>query len=142
MRDYILMFALALILWAWMNLHVWRSKQLKRIQKETSKSLLKQLKDKQKSFKHRNRNAKASETSDGSSIKNGRFKMSAYPYLQEERREGRERRNSRVPVGITFEYIDRRQADHTPLKGFERRNGMERRGLFWDRRIPKLSCYK
>lgn len=35
--------------------------------------------------------------------------MSAYPYVQKERRSGIERRQSRVPVGITFEFLDRRK---------------------------------
>ena len=67
--------------------------------------------------------------------------MSAYPFLQKERRSGQEQRKSRVPVGITFEYIDRRQTDSIQYTGPERRSGMERRGLLWDRRKPKVPCY-
>ena len=72
---------------------------------------------------------------------NRNFKMCAYPYLQKESRNSKERRNSRVPVGITFEYIDRRQAGESLYTGPERRSSMERRGLFWDRRKPKVPCY-
>ncbi len=68
--------------------------------------------------------------------------MSAYPYLQKESRNGYERRKSRVPVGITFEFIDRRQADRLLYDGPERRSGIDRRGLFWDRRKPKVPCYR
>ncbi len=67
--------------------------------------------------------------------------MSTYPFLQKERRSGQERRTSRVPVGITFKYIDRRQTDSIQYTSPERRSGMERRGLFWDRRKPKVPCY-
>ena len=67
--------------------------------------------------------------------------MSAYPYLQKERRNGIERRKSRVPVGITFKYIDRRKADSAQYTGPERRSGMDRRGKTWDRRKPKVPCY-
>ncbi|MBW2670869.1 MAG: hypothetical protein JRD87_13505 [Deltaproteobacteria bacterium] len=67
--------------------------------------------------------------------------MSAYPYLQKERRGGKERRKSRVPVGITFELIDRRQSKDPYYSGPERRSGMDRRGLIWDRRTPKVPCY-
>ena len=66
--------------------------------------------------------------------------MKAYPYLQKELRNGKERRKSRVPLGITFEFIDRRQADSILYKGPERRSGIDRRGLYWDRRKPKMSC--
>jgi hypothetical protein len=67
--------------------------------------------------------------------------MSAYPFLQKELRSGQERRKSRVSVGITFEYIDRRQTDSIQYTVPERRSGMERRGLLWDRRKPKVPCY-
>jgi len=67
--------------------------------------------------------------------------MKAYPYLQPEHRSGKERRKSRVQVGIIFEQYDRRQVDTTPYTDSERRSSMERRGLFWDRRKPKVPCY-
>ena len=67
--------------------------------------------------------------------------MSAYPFLQKELRSEQERRKSRAPVGITFEYINRRQTDSIQYTVPERRSGMERRGLLWDRRKPKVPCY-
>lgn len=67
--------------------------------------------------------------------------MRAYPYLQKERRSGEERRKSRVTVSIIFKYIDRRQINDPYYSGPERRNGMVRRGLIWDRRKPKVPCY-
>jgi hypothetical protein len=68
--------------------------------------------------------------------------MSAYPYLQKERRSGIERRKSRVPQGICFELVDRRQKNDPYYGGPERRRGMDRRGLIWDRRTPKVTCYR
>ncbi len=67
--------------------------------------------------------------------------MNAYPYIQQERRCGQERRKSRVPVGITFELVDRRQSNDLNYSGLERRIGMDRRGKVWDRRNLKISCY-
>ena len=64
----------------------------------------------------------------------------SYPYLQKELRNGKERRKSRVPVGITFVFIDRRQADSILYTGPERRSNTDRRGLYWDRRKHKMSC--
>ena len=69
------------------------------------------------------------------------FQMCAYPYLQKERRSGEERRKSRVPVGITFEFFDRRQNTNPYYSGPERRKGEDRRGLIWDRRRSKIPCY-
>jgi hypothetical protein len=66
--------------------------------------------------------------------------MSAYPYVQKERRSGIERRQSRVPVGITFEFLDRRKKNAPYYSGLERRSGLDRRGLIWDRRTPKVRC--
>jgi hypothetical protein len=68
-------------------------------------------------------------------------KMRSYPYIQKEQRSGIERRKSRVLVGITFEFIDRRQNNDPNYSGPERRSGMDRRGLIWDRRKPKVLCY-
>jgi hypothetical protein len=70
-----------------------------------------------------------------------RFKMRPYPYLQKECRSNEEKRKSRVTVGIIFKYIDRRQVNDPYYIGPERRTGMVRRGLIWDRRKPKVSCY-
>jgi uncharacterized protein with PIN domain len=70
-----------------------------------------------------------------------RFKMRAYPYFQKERRSGEERRTSRVKVGIIFQPIDRRKINDPYYNGPERRSGMIRRDLIWDRRKPKVPCY-
>jgi hypothetical protein len=67
--------------------------------------------------------------------------MRPYPYLQKEFRSGEERRKSRVTDVIIFKYIDRRQINDPYYIGPERRTGMDRRGLIWDRRKPKVSCY-
>jgi hypothetical protein len=67
--------------------------------------------------------------------------MCAYPYLQKETRSGKERRKSRVPVGITFEFVDWRRSGETLYNDPERLSGMERRGSFWERRKPKVPCY-
>ena len=64
--------------------------------------------------------------------------MNAYPYFQQELRSGKERRKSRVNVGIIFEYIDRRQPDRPLYLNPERRSGMDRRADVWDRRTPKI----
>ena len=56
--------------------------------------------------------------------------MYAYPYLQKELRNGKERRKSRVPVGITFEFVDRRQDDSILYTDPERRSSKDRRGLY------------
>ena len=67
--------------------------------------------------------------------------MRAYPYFQKERRSGEERRASRFKVGIIFQHIDRRKINDPYYNGPERRIGMVRRDLIWDRRKPKVSCY-
>ena len=62
-----------------------------------------------------------------------------YPY--QEYRSGKERRKSRVPAGITFEFVDRRQSIDPYYIGPERRKGMDRRGKIWDRRKPLAFQY-
>lgn len=74
-------------------------------------------------------------------LRPGGFLMSAYPYLQKDRRSGLERRKSRVTVGITYEFVDRRQKNDPYYSGPERRSGHDRRGVIWDRRTPKVTCY-
>ena len=49
MKAHILIFALAFVLWAWLNLHARREKKKKRMQKETKKILIERLKSKAKS---------------------------------------------------------------------------------------------
>jgi len=67
--------------------------------------------------------------------------MNAYPYLQKELRNGKERRKSRMKVGIVFECADRRKSDSILYTDPERRSGTDRRGLYWDRRKHKMPCY-
>ena len=114
---------------------------IKRMQKETKEFATQRLKRRTKSIVRKERKATIIKNLGAMPQTNGNFKMRAYPYLQKESRNGKERRNSRVPVGITFEYIDRRQAGDSLYTGPERRSSMERRGLFWDRRKPKVPCY-
>ena len=137
MRDNILMFLLAFVLWAWVNLHLRRAKKQKIIQEETKEMLVERLKAEIKSFKKQGGKATTLKKIGVLSQSINSFKTNVYPYLQnlqKERRSGRERRKSRLAVGITFKYIDRRQADSTQYKGPERRSGMDRRGGTWDRR--------
>ena len=141
MKDHILMFALAFVLWAWINLHVSRTRQRIMIQKNTKEILLKKLTGKNKSGEKRGQQATALKKIEDLSQANGKFKTNAYPYIQRERRGHIERRKSRVQVGLIFENVDRRRADGTKYKGFERRCGMDRRGNIWDRRKPKIACY-
>ena len=110
-------------------------------QKETKEFATERLKRKTKSNVRKEQKATIIKNLGAIPQTNRNFKMSAYPYLQKESRNDKERRNSRVPVGITFEYIDRRQAGDSLYAGPERRSSMERRGLFWDRRKPKVPCY-
>lgn len=141
MKDYILMFALAFVLWAWLNLYARRIKEQKMMEKETSEILLKRFKDKIKPEEKQEQTDTAPKKIDGFKQAIERFKMNPYPYLQQERRCGKERRKSRVKVGITFEYVGRRQADSTSYIDPEKRSGMDRRGKVWDRRKPKIPCY-
>ncbi len=67
--------------------------------------------------------------------------MRAYPYFQKECRSGEERRTSRVKVGLIFQHIDRRKINDPYYNGPERRSGMIRRDLIWDRRKPKVTCH-
>jgi hypothetical protein len=115
---------------------------IKRLQEDTKEILLKSHKGKTKSVEKQGWKTTALKKIGGFPQKIWRFKMNAYPYLQPERRSDIERRKSRVQVDIIFEQIDRRQVDSTPYTDSEMRNGMDRRGLFWDRRKPKVACYR
>jgi hypothetical protein len=139
MKDHILILVLAFILWAWLNLHAAREKKKKRAWTKTKNIAVERLNRKTGSDERKVTIIKYT----GDLPKTNRyFTMSAYPYLQKESRNGNERRRSRMPVGITFKFIDRRQADRLLYDGPERRSGMDRRGLFWDRRKPKVPCYR
>ena len=141
MKDHILIFGLAFILWAWINLCVSRTREQILIHKKTKEILLKKLTGKNNSGEKQDQKATALKKIEDWPQAPRKFKMNAYPYLQQERRADIERRKSRVQVGLIFENIDRRQADSTKYKGFERRHGMDRRGNTWDRRKPKIACY-
>jgi hypothetical protein len=109
--------------------------------KETSKILQKRLENKIKPEEKQEQTDTAPKKIDGFEQVNWRVKMNAYPYIQQERRCGKERRKSRVPVGITFDLVDRRQGNDLNYSSPERRIGMDRRGKVWDRRTLKISCY-
>jgi len=141
MKDHILIFGLAFILWAWINLRVSRTREQVLIQKKTKEILLKKLTGKNKSGEKQGQKATALKKIEDLSQTTGKFKTNAYPYLQRERRGGKERRKSKVQVGLIFENVGRRQADSNKYKGFERRKGMDRRGNICDRRKPKIACY-
>ena len=141
MKDEILIFALAFVLWVWLYLHITRSKKKRRVWKETKEFAAQRLKEATQSDVKKKLKETRIKNSGAMPQTNRNYKMCAYPYLQKDTRNGKERRKSRVPVGITFEYIDRRRADESLYIGPERRSGMERRGLFWDRRKPKVPCY-
>jgi hypothetical protein len=141
MEDYVLMFALAFVLWLWLNLYARRIGKQKMMEKETSKILQKRFDNKIKPEEKQEQTDTAKKKIDGFEKVNWRFKMNAYPYIQQERRCGEERRKSRVKVGIIFEDVDRRQTDSTSYIDFEKRSGMDRRGKVWDRRKQKISCY-
>ena len=138
MKDLILIFALVIMLWAWFNIYTRRIGKQKRMDKETRQIALKRFNHKRKSQEKRELSDTAPKKIDDVEQASGRFKMNAYPYLQQELRSGEERRKSRVKIGIIFEYIDRRQGDSTLYRDPERRIGMDRRGEVWDRRKPKI----
>jgi len=114
---------------------------IEKMQKKKEETLLYRHKGEIKSVEKQGWKTTALKKIGGFPQKIGRSKMKAYPYLQPEHRSGKERRKSRVQVGIIFEQYDRRQVDTTPYTDSERRSSMERRGLFWDRRKPKVPCY-
>ena len=138
MKDFMLIFVMAFLLWAWINLHAQRIRQQKIMEKETRKILLKKMNDNINSEGEQEQSDLAPKKIEGLEKSTGRFNMNAYPYFQQERRCGKERRKSRVKVGAIFEYIDRRKADSTSYINPEKRIGMDRRGKDWDRRKPKI----
>ena len=141
MKDYVLMFALAFVLWLWLNLYAPCIEETKNDGEKTSGILQKRFEDKIKPEEKQEQTDTAPKKIDSLEQVNWRFKMNAYPYIQQERRCGKERRKSRVPAGITFELVDRRQSNDLDYSGTEKRIGMDRRGKVWDRRTLKISCY-
>jgi len=136
MKDYILIFAIAFLLLVWTNLYARRTKEKKRVQKETKKVLIERLKGKAESVVREGQKVTVMKNIGVLPRAFRSFQRSVYPYYQKERRRGKERRKSRVLVGITFKHIDRRQADSTQYVGSERRSGMDSREKTWDRRKP------
>ena len=141
MKDVILIFLLALLLCAWINLIVKRTKEKKRLHKETKEMLEERIKDRVIPVRRDVQKASIKKKTVYFSKQITGSRKSIYPYLRKDLRSGKERRKSRVPVGITFEFIDRRQADSTQYTGPERRNGADRRGKIWDRRKPVAFQY-
>ena len=148
MYKFGLMFALAFCLWLWQYIAMLRITHKKLRDRENHKIIrerlglfYERLNGKTKSVEKQGLETTFLKKIGGFPIKIRSFKMNAYPYFQQERRYGKERRKSRLPVGITFKYIDRRQTDSIQYTAPERRSGMERRGPFWDRRKTKVPCY-
>lgn len=141
MKDVILIFFLALLLGAWINLIVKRKKEKKIFRKEIKHMLDERIKDRVISVRRDVQRASIRKKPVYFPKEITRSRNNIYPYLREERRSGKERRKSRVPVGITFEFIDRRQAGSTRYTGVERRSGADRRGKIWDRRKPVAFQY-
>jgi hypothetical protein len=141
MKDGILLLFLALLIGAWITLHAKRTKDKKRLQKDTKEILLERFKD--AVMPARNDGQKAVGTEEISDLRQEikGSRKSVYPYHQKEYRSGEERRKSRVPDGVTFEFVDRRQSDDPYYSGPERRSGMDRRGKIWDRRKPLAFQY-
>jgi len=141
MKDVILIFFLALLLCAWINLIVNREKEKKRSQKKIKDMLDERIKDRLISVRQDVHKAPIKKNPVYFPRQRTESRNNIYPYLREDRRSGIERRKSRVPVGITFEFIDRRQAHSTRYTGPERRSGTDRRGKVWDRRKPVAFQY-
>jgi hypothetical protein len=141
MKDVILIFFLALLLCAWINLIVNRKKGKKRSQKEIKDMLDERIKDRLISVRQDVHKAPIRKNPVYFPRQITGSRNTIYPYLREDRRNGIERRKSRVPFGITFEFIDRRQADSTRHTEPERRSGPDRRGKIWDRRKPVAFQY-
>jgi hypothetical protein len=141
MKDVILIFFLALLLCSWINLIVKRKKENKKLRAEIKEMLDQQIKDRVISVQRDVQKALSKEKPVYFPRQTTRSRNNIYPYLREDRRSGTERRKSRIPVGITFEFIDRRQADSTRYTGPERRSGQDRRGKIWDRRKPVAFQY-
>jgi len=141
MKDVILIFFLALLLCTWINLIVKRKKEKKVVQKEIKDMLDERIQDRVISVRRDVQKALSKKKPVYFPRQVTASRNNIYPYLREDRRRGKERRKSRVPVGITFEFIDRRQADSTRYTGPERRSGEDRRGKIWDRRKPVAFQY-
>ena len=141
MKDVILIFFLALLLCAWINLILKRKKENKKLRAEIKEMLYQQIKDRVISVRRDVQKASSKQKPVYFPRQITRSRNNIYPYLRKDRRSGIERRKSRIPVGITFEFNDRRQAGSTRYTGPERRSGQDRRGKIWDRRKPVAFQY-
>lgn len=141
MNDGILILFLALLLGAWIILHAKRIKEKKRLQKDTKEILFERFKDAVIPARHDGQKAVGMEEISDLPPEIKRSRKRVYPYHKKEYRSGEERRKSRVPDGVTFEFIDRRQSNDPDYSAPERRGGMDRRGKIWDRRKPLAFQY-
>jgi len=141
MKDGISIFLLALLIGVWINLITKRTKEKKRLQKDTREILLERFKGRVIPVRRDRQKATALEKTDELPKENNRSRMNLYSYHRKCRRGDKERRKSRVPVGITFDFVDRRQSSDPNYSGPERRSGMDRRGKYWDRRKPVAFQY-
>jgi hypothetical protein len=141
MKDVILIFFLALLLCTWINLIVTRKNEKKRFRKEIKDMLDERVKDRIISVRRDAHKPPPRTNPVYFPRENTGSRNNVYPYLRKDRRSGNERRKSRVPVGITYEFMDRRQAHSTHYTGPERRSDPDRRGRVWDRRKPVAFQY-
>jgi len=141
MKDGILIFLLALLIGVWINLIAKRTKEKKRLQKDTREILRDRVMDRVIPVRRNREKAAVLEKTDELPQENNRSRMNLYSYHQKCRRSDKERRKSRVTVGITFEFVDRRQSNDPNYSGPEKRIGMDRRGKYWDRRKPVAFQY-
>jgi len=134
--NYLLIFALALLLGAWINIHAKRSKEKNKLQQETQEIVLDRFRSNVAPVRGDGKPAKIMENRDDLPAENNRSRMKVYSFHRKDTRSAKERRKSRVQVGITYEIIDRRQSVGARYTGPERRSGVDRRGKYWDRRKP------
>ena len=111
MKDGILIFLLALLIGVWINLIAKRTKEKKRLQKDTREILRDRVMYRVIPLRRNREKAAVLEKTDELPQENNRSRMNLYSYHQKCRRSDKERRKSRVPVGITFEFVDRRQSN-------------------------------
>lgn len=141
MKDAILILFLALLIGAWINLIAKRTKEKKRLQEDTREILLERFKDRVIPVRRDGQKVTVLEKTDELLQENNRSRMNLYSYHRKCRRRDKERRKSRVSVGITFEFVDRRQSNDPNYSGPERRISIDRRGKYWDRRKPVAFQY-
>lgn len=141
MKDGILIFLIVLLIGAWINLIAKRTKEKKRLQKDTREILRERISDSVIPVRRDRQKTTVLEKTDELPQEKNRSRMNLYSYHRKCRRSDKERRKSRMSVGITFRLVDRRQSNDSNYSGFERRSGMDRRGKYWDRRKPVAFQY-